>query len=50
MKTKIKIIIITLLGLLSILGYSVYHDYKMDEYAKINNCTWVIQGSHDICK
>lgn len=49
-KTKIKFTIVIILGILSLWAYSAYKSYQMDEYAKANNCTWTIQGSHDICK
>lgn len=48
--TKIKIALGIIIGVGLIWAYSVHHDYQMDEYAKAHNCTWTIQGSHDICK
>lgn len=30
--------------------YNNYKDKQMDEYARENHCTWVINGAHDICK
>ena len=50
MKTNIKIIIAIIITILGIALYNNHKDQQRAEYAEANNCTWVIQGSHDICK
>lgn len=49
-KIKIKFALTIIIGVGLLWAYSVHHDHQMDEYAKAHNCTWTIQGSHDICK
>ena len=49
-KTKIKTILAILLGLTLIVLYNQHKDNQRAEYARINNCTWSVYGSHDICK
>ena len=48
--TKIKIALVIIIGIALLWAYSAHKDHQMDEYAKAHNCTWTIQGSHDICK
>lgn len=49
-KTFLEIVIILSL-LLALIGlYNCQKDQEMDEYAEEHNCTWVVQGAHDICK
>lgn len=50
MKTKIKITIAIIITILGIALYNNHQNQQRAEYAKTHNCTWVIQGSHDICK
>ena len=49
-KTIIKIILIVALvfGVLAI--YENHKDQRRADYANRNNCTWVVYGSHDVCK
>lgn len=48
--TKIKIVLGIIIGVGLLWAYGAHKDRQMDEYAEANNCTWTIQGSHDICK
>lgn len=48
--TKIKIALAIIIGVGLLWAYGAHKDRQMDEYAEANNCTWTIQGSHDICK
>ena len=50
MKTNIKIIIVTIIVLLGIVLYNQHEDRQRAEYAESHNCTWVIQGAHDVCR
>lgn len=54
MKTKIKNIIKTILAIILVLTliwlYSQHKNNQRAEYARNNNCTWVVAGAHDICK
>lgn len=49
-KTNTKTILIIILIILGALLYDKYQDLNRENYALNNNCTWSIQGSHDICK
>lgn len=49
-KTKIKTILAILLGLTLIVLYNQHKNNQRAEYARINNCTWTVYGSHYICK
>lgn len=53
-KTKIKNTLKTILAIIIVLtliwGYNIHEDNSRSEYARTHGCTWVIQGSHDICK
>lgn len=49
-KTNTKIIFTIIIIIVAVLFLSWRSDRKMDEYAEAHNCTWTIQGSHDICK
>lgn len=50
MKTKIK----TILTIIAVIALALFYNYHKDQtranYALVNNCTWTIQGSHDICR
>lgn len=54
MKTKIKNALIIIVGMALFLGimalYEHHKDLQRADYAQVHNCTWTIQGSHDICK
>lgn len=50
MKTKIKTILAIIVIVLGIFLYDQHKQATRVEYAQVNNCTWTIQGSHDICK
>lgn len=50
MKTKINIIIAILIAFLCIVAFEQHKDAQRAEYALAHNCTWVVAGSHDICK
>lgn len=50
MKTKIKTILTIILVIALALLYNCHKDQTRAEYAQNNDCTWAIQGSHDICK
>lgn len=54
MKTKIKIIVKTILAVAIIIAlmaiYENHKDQRRADYAAANGCSWMIQGSHDICK
>lgn len=50
MKTKIKAIITIIIIIIGLWIYSGIKDQHRANYAQTNNCTWVIYGSHDICK
>lgn len=45
---KIILAVLAVLGLLALYNHS--KDLKREAYAEQNNCTWVVQGAHDICK
>lgn len=49
-KTAIKIILATVLVIALMAIYENHKDQRRADYAAANNCTWVVQGSHDICK
>lgn len=49
-KTAIKIILATALVIGAMAIYENHKEQRRADYAKDNNCTWTIQGSHDICK
>ena len=50
MKTKIK----TILTIIAVIALALFYNYHKDqtraEYAQNNDCSWVVSGSHDICK
>jgi len=50
MKTKLQIIIALALIIAGILAYNAHKDAARSEYAAAHSCTWVVAGSHDICK
>lgn len=50
MKTKIKTILTIVVAIALALLYNYHKDQIRAEYAHTHNCTWTIQGSHDICK
>lgn len=50
MKTKIKTILIIAASVALALLYNYHKDQSRIEYAQNNDCSWVISGSHDICK
>jgi hypothetical protein len=50
MKTNIKIIIAIILIFAGIVLFEQHKDAERAEYAQAHNCTWVVAGSHDICK
>lgn len=50
MKNKIKTILIIAASVALALLYNYHKDQSRMEYAQNNNCSWVISGSHDICK
>ena len=47
---KTKTILIIILVIVAVFIYDKHKEQTRLEYAQNNNCTWVIQGSHDICK
>ena len=53
-KTKIKITLKIIIATIIVLGamaiYENHKDQRRVDYAMQHNCTWTIQGSHDICK
>lgn len=49
-KTNTKIILTIILIIVAIFLYDKHKEQTRVEYAQTNNCTWTIQGSHDICK
>lgn len=49
-KNTLKIILAMIIVMTLITLYSVHQDHNREEYAREHGCTWVIQGSHDICK
>ena len=50
MKTKLQIIIALALIIAGILAYNAHKDNARAQYAQAHNCTWIVAGSHDICK
>ena len=50
MKTNIKIIIAIILVFAGIVAFNQHQDAQRAEYARANNCTWAVSGSHDICR
>lgn len=50
MKTKIKTILTIVAVIALALLYNYHKDQTRADYAQTHNCTWGIQGSHDICK
>ena len=50
MKTKTKIIFITILIFIVLVLFEQHKDQQRANYAQTNNCTWTIYGAHDICK
>lgn len=50
MKNKIKIIIAIIIAFLGIVAFEQHKDAQRAEYALSHDCTWVVAGSHDICK
>lgn len=49
-KTTLKIILATALVLLVMAIYENHKNQRRADYAAANNCTWIVQGSHDVCK
>lgn len=49
-KTKTKTILIIIVVLIGIFLYDQHKQSVRVNYAQANDCTWTIQGSHDICK
>ena len=50
MKNKIKTILIIVASVALALLYNYHKDQTRVEYAQNNDCTWVISGSHDMCR
>lgn len=50
MKNILKIIAAIIIMLGAIALYERHEDSERAEYAMAHDCTWTIQGSHDICK
>lgn len=50
MKTKIKTILIITITVALALLYNYHKNQSRVEYAQNNDCSWVVSGSHDICK
>lgn len=50
MKTKIKTILIITISIALVLLYNYHKDQSRIDYAQNNDCSWVVSGSHDICK
>lgn len=50
MKNKIKTILIIAASVALALLYNYHKDQSRIEYAQNNNCSWVISGSHDVCR
>lgn len=49
-KTNTKIILTIILVIVAVFLYDKHKEQTRANYALVNNCTWTIQGSHDICK
>lgn len=50
MKTKIKIIIIIIIAFAGLVAFEHHKNIQRAEYAQAHDCTWVVSGSHDLCK
>lgn len=50
MKNKIKTILIIAASVALALLYNYHKDQSRTEYAQNNNCSWVVSGSHDVCR
>lgn len=49
-KTKIKTILIITITVALALLYNYHKDQSRVEYAQNNDCSWVVSGSHDVCR
>ena len=50
MKTKTKTILAILLIVLTLITWGIHSDLKHEEYAKANDCEWIMAGSHEVCR
>lgn len=50
MKTKIKTILIITITIALALLYNYHKDQSRIDYAQNNDCSWVVSGSHDVCR
>ena len=50
MRTKIKTILIITITVALALLYNYHKDQSHAEYAQANDCSWVVSGSHDVCR
>lgn len=50
MKTKIKTILIITISVALALLYNYHKDQSRAEYAQNNDCSWVVSGSHIVCR
>lgn len=49
-KIKIKTILIITISVALALLYNYHKDQSRIDYAQNNDCSWVVSGSHDVCR
>lgn len=50
MKTKIKTILTIIVVIALALLYNYHKDQSRADYAQNNDCSWVVSGSHIVCR